>query len=121
MELSLRTQPRHPQRLRRKQLQRGGTQLEDDQEPGNKFVNDFIHDFGGKVLFMETFALCRWHALRWGIKRLQTFPPPARGVYQVSYLSSSYLFVLSFFAFGFRGKYYLLCIVFMVCVVVDVV
>ena len=89
MEFSLRTSHRHPQRLRRRQLQRGGTQLEDDQEPGNKFVNDFIHDFGGKVLFMETFALCRWHALRRGNKRLQTFLPPARGVYQVSCLSTS--------------------------------
>ena len=79
MEPSLRTLPRHPQRLRRRQLQRGGTQLEDDEEPGNKFVNDFIHDFGGKVLFEETFALCRWLALRWGIKRLQTFPPQRGG------------------------------------------
>ena len=37
----------------------GRTQLEDENEPDNKFVNDLILGFGGQAFDKETFAL-RW-------------------------------------------------------------
>ena len=75
MELSLRTLPRHPQQLRRRQLQRGRTQREDDSEPGDKFVDDLIHDFGRQAFDKETFAL-RWTP---GAQKAYSFPPPGAG------------------------------------------
>ena len=75
MELALRTLAGHAPHLRRRQLQRGCTQRKDDSEPGNKFVDDPIHDFGGQAFDKETFAL-RWTP---GAQKVNNFPPPGAG------------------------------------------
>ena len=71
----MRTLARHAPHLRRWQLQRGRTQLEDENEPGKQFVDDFIYDFGVRVHDKETFAL-RWTP---GAQKVYNFPPPGAG------------------------------------------
>ena len=53
----------------------GRAQLEDENEPGKQFVDDFIYDFGVRVHDKETFAL-RWTP---GAQKVYNFPPPGAG------------------------------------------
>ena len=54
---------------------RGRTQLEDENEPDDQFVDDPILGFGGQAFDKETFAL-RWTP---GAQKVYNFPPPGAG------------------------------------------